>query len=155
MQGYLSPIKDMEYKIQYEGAPFREPMIPLTQEQRDYIIPIFEDQLKQAILGEITEGAERLDYVSNMFLKTESDKLRPCINYRKLNAGTVKTEMPIPNKETMLAKLAGADAYITMDAKAAYNQLPVAKASQKYMVFVVPGRDGHPRYFYPKRSNFG
>ena len=155
MQGYLPPIKDMEYKIQYEGAPFREPMIPLTQEQRDYIIPIFEDQLKQGILGEITEGAERLDYVSNMFLKTESDKLRPCINYRKLNAGTVKTEMPIPNKETMLAKLAGADAYITMDAKAAYNQLPVAKESQKYMVFVVPGRDGHPRYFYPKRSNFG
>ena len=23
------------------------------------------------------------------------------------------------------------------------------------MVFVVPGRDGYPRYFYPKRSNFG
>lgn len=25
MQGYLPPIKDLEYKIQYEGAPFREP----------------------------------------------------------------------------------------------------------------------------------
>ena len=130
-------------------------MIPLTEEQRKYIIPIFEDQVKQGILGEVTEDVESLDYVSNMFLKTEEDKLRPCINYQKLNKGTVKTEMPIPNKETMLAKLAGADAYITMDAKAAYNQLPVAESSQKYMVFVVPGVDGRPRYFYPKRSNFG
>ena len=155
LQGFLPPIKDLEYSIQYVGPSFREPMIPLTPDQRKYIIPIFEDQVKQGILGEITENVEKLNYVSNMFLKTESDKLRPCINYRRLNAGTVKTDMPIPNKETMLAKLAGADAYNTMDAKAAYNQLPVAEASQKYMVFVVPGLDGHPRYFYPKRSNFG
>lgn len=155
LQGFLPPMKDVTYSIKYEGPPFRDPMIPLNQEQRNYIIPIFEDQVKQGILGEVTENTERLNYVSNMFLKVESDKMRPCINYRKLNENTVKTNMPIPNKETMLARLAGADSYITMDAKAAYNQLPVEEESQKYMVFVVPGIDGHPRYFYPKRSNFG
>ena len=63
--------------------------------------------------------------------------------------------MPIPNKEEILSKLAGKDFYISMPAKAAYNQLPVAKESQMLMVFVVPGIDGSPRYFYPKRSNFG
>ena len=155
LQGYLPPIKDVKYRIKYVGPRFQNPMIPLNQKERDYIIPVFEDQVKQGILGEITENTERLPYVSNMFLKTETDKFRPCINYTTLNQGTVKTNMPIPNKETMLARLAGADSYITMDAKAAYNQLPVEESSQKYMVFVVPGRDGYPRYFYPKRSNFG
>ena len=62
-------------------------------------------------------------------LKTETDKYRPCIKYKTLNRGTVKTNMPIPNKETMLARLAGADSNITMDAKAAYKQLPVEESS--------------------------
>ena len=147
---YLPPIKGREYSIIYEGPKFREPVIPLRREDREYIIPIFEEQVRQGILGEVTEDTDKLDYVSNMFLKTESDKKRPCINYRRLNDGTVKTNMPIPNKEEILSKLAGKDFYISMDAKAAYNQLPVAKESQMLIVFVVPGIDGSPRYFYPK-----
>ena len=63
--------------------------------------------------------------------------------------------MPIPSKEEILSNLAGKDFYISMHAKAAYNQLPVAKESQMLMVFVVPGIDGSPRYFYPRRSKFG
>ena len=58
--------------------------------------------MKQGILGESTEDVEKLDYVSNMFLKTESDKLRPCINYRRLDAGTVKTNTNC-DENTLLA----------------------------------------------------
>ena len=157
LQGYLPPIKNAEYSIQYDGEPFWEQMIPLTPEDRKYIIPIFEDQIRHGMLGEITDPKEirELKYVSNMFLKEESDKKRPCINYSRLNSKTVKTNLPIPNKEALIAQFAGADYYIALDAKAAYNQVPVAKESQKYLVFVVPGVDGKPRYFYPTRSNFG
>ncbi len=90
-----------------------------------------------------------------MFLKEESEKKRPCINYIRLNQSTVKRNLPLPNKESMIAKFAGGDFYIALDAKAAYNQVPVAKESQKYLVFSLPGIDGRPRYFYPTRSNFG
>ena len=157
LQGYLPPIKNVEYSIQYNGESFWEKMLPLTPSERKYIIPIFEDQVKHNMLGEITDPNEirELQFVSNMFLKEESDKQRPCINYSRLNANTVKTNLPIPDKETLIAQFAGADFYMALDAKAAYNQVPVAKESQKYLVFVVPGVDGNPRYFYPKRSNFG
>lgn len=39
-----------------------------------------------------------------------------------------------------------------MDAKAAYNQVPVAQECQKYMLFVVLDEDNNARYFYPLLS---
>lgn len=42
-----------------------------------------------------------------------------------------------------------------MDAKAAYNQVPVAEKCQKYKVFVVFDEDDGPQYFHSKRANFG
>ena len=47
--------------------------------------------------------------MSNMFFKYELDKKRPCINYVKLNRGTVKSNIPIPNKEHLIAMLAGGE----------------------------------------------
>lgn len=91
-----------------------------------------------------------------MFLKYEKDgKKRPCINYRKLNANTVKTNMPIPPKERLIATFSGADFYITTDCKAAYNQLVIDEDSRRYLVVVFPGRNGRRRHVMPTRANFG
>lgn len=157
ISGALPAMKGVEYSIKYSGGPFIEPMIPLSKADREYIIPIFEDQVKQGMLVEITDVEEisKLQHVSNMFLKNEADKKRPCTNYRKLNRGTIKTNMPLPNKEALISKFCGADFYITLDAKSAYNQMVVAQDTQKLLTFVVPGINGRPRYFYPTRANFG
>ena len=42
-----------------------------------------------------------------------------------------------------------------MDAKAAYNQVPVAKECQKHMVLVVLDEDNNKRFYAPLRANFG
>jgi len=153
--GFLPPIKNCTYGIKYEGGPFREPMIPLNKEDVAYVNDLFDEQIEEGLCGKITTDTHRLQYVSNMFLKYEADKKRPCINYRKLNLYTLKTGMPIPSKERLIAMFAGADFYICLDCKAAYNQLLVETASQKYLVFVFPDRNGKRRYVYPTRANFG
>ena len=122
VSGYLPPIKNCRYTIDYRGPPFREPLIPLTKEDVAYVNDYFDDQIKQGLVVEVSEDTHRLPYVSNMFLKYEEDgKKRPCINYRKLNANTVKTNMPIPPKERLIATFSGADFYITTDCKALYT----------------------------------
>ena len=156
VSGYLPPIKNCRYRIDYTGPPFREPIIPLSAEDVEYVNDYFDDQVKQGLVEEVTQDTHRLPYVSNMFIKNEDDgKKRPCINYRKLNSQTVKTEMPIPPKERLIATFAGADAYITTDCKAAYNQLVIDEDSRQYLVVVFPGRDGRRRYVKPTRANFG
>ena len=156
VSGYLPPIRNCRYSIAYEGPPFREPLIPLTGEDIEYVNDYFDDQIKQGLVVEVRKDTHRLPYVSNMFLKYEEDgKKRPCINYRKLNANTVKTEMPIPSKERLIATFAGADWYITTDCKAAYNQLIIEESSRPYLTVVFPGRNGRRRYIMPTRANFG
>ena len=155
VSGYLPPVKGVEYGFKYTGKPFRHTPIPMPREDRKYVMDAMREQLKYGVVGEITEDTHKLEYVSATFLKPEIGKARICINYTDMNAGTEKVDFPLPNKEDLIAKFAGGDYYISMDAKAAYNQVPVAEECQKYMVFVVLDEDNNPRYFYPKRANFG
>jgi len=155
ISGYLPAIKKARYHINYKGPPFRERMIPLNKEDTIYMNDLVDDQLKDGLLVEITKDTHLLQYVSNMFLKYELDKKRPCINYVKLNHGTIKSNMPIPNKEHLIAMLAGGDFYILTDCKSAYNQLIIDYESRKYLVYCFPGRDGRKRFVFPTRANFG
>jgi len=114
------------------------------------------EQLKHGLIGEVPkEQVHLLKYVSATFVKHETDKVRILINYTTLNKGTVKVDFPLPNKEDLIAKIAGGDFYIAMDAKAAYNQVWICKSCQDYMTFVVLDENNNLRYFYPKRCNFG
>lgn len=153
--GYLPAMKNAEYRIDYRGAPFREPVIPLPYDQKVEINRQCDIEASQGRLVEITKDTHLLNYVSNAFLKHEADKSRMCINYVTLNDGTVKTNMPIPNKEYLISSTSGADWYHSTDAKSAYNQMVIAVGSRKYLVFVIPGLDGRNRYFAPVRANFG
>ena len=155
VSGYLPPVKGVEYKFKYEGGPFREPPLPMPKEDRIMVMKQMREQEKFGVVKEVTEDKHKLEYVSNTFLKQEEGKKRLCVNYVKMNAGTKRVEFPLPNKEDMIAKFSGGDHYITMDAKAAYNQIPVAEECRKYMVFSVVDEEGKPRYFMPLRTNFG
>ena len=155
ISGYLPAIKKARYHINYKGPAFRERMIPLNQEDTSYMNDLVDDQIKDGLLIEITKDTHLLQYVSNMFLKYELDKKRPCINYVKLNHGTIKSNMPIPNKEQLISMLAGGDFYILTDCKSAYNQLIIEHESRKYLVYCFPGKDGRKRFVFPTRANFG
>lgn len=100
------------------------------------------EQEKYGVVKEVTENKHNLECVSNTFLKKEEGKKRLCVNYVKMTAGTKRVDFPLPNKEDIIAKCAGGDHYIAMDAKAAYNQISVAKEYRKYMVFSVVDEEG-------------
>lgn len=61
---------------------------------------------------------------------------RICIDYRRLNAKTVKDRFPIPLIDTILDNLQEAKVYTTLDLKNGYFHVPVAESSKKYTAFV-------------------
>ena len=65
-------------------------------------------------------------------------KIRWCVDYRQLNAGTVADSYPLPNISENLDRLAGAKVFSTLDASQAYQTIPVAEGSRKALAFVTP-----------------
>ena len=61
--------------------------------------------------------------------------LRYAIDYRRLNAVTVRDQYPTPVPEEILARMNGASLYSTMDCQKAFHQVPVSTETQPLLAF--------------------
>jgi hypothetical protein len=64
------------------------------------------------------------------FVKKKDGTLRLCVNYRGLNAMTVKDQTPLPLIGEALDRLSRAKVYTTLDVKDAYYNLRIAKGDE-------------------------
>ena len=59
--------------------------------------------------------------------RKKNNKIRICVDYRKLNSKTIKDSYAIPRIEHILDRLHGAKYFITVDMKAGYTRLRLRK----------------------------
>ena len=71
-----------------------------------------------------------------VFVRKKSLEIRPCVDYRKVNAVTVKDAFPLPRVQDCLDAVAGSKIYSTIDITSAYNQVPVKKEDIPKTAFV-------------------
>jgi len=97
-------------------APRRVPAALVSEEK------LAVDQLlKQGVIRESSSP-----WASPIVLvRKKNGKIRACIDYRKLNAVTVKDAYPIPSTQECLDALSGAVYFSTLDMTSGYNQIPV------------------------------
>ena len=76
--------------------------------------------------------------------------LRYAIDYRRLNAVTIRDQYPTPIPEEILARMNGAVLFTSMDAQKAFHQVPVAEDTQPMLAF----HSGH-RLLTWRRMPFG
>jgi hypothetical protein len=76
--------------------------------------------------------------------------VRPCTDYKALNAITETVVYPLPRMEEVLQEVAGARYITTMDLAKGFLQIPVAKEDQHKTAFVTP----HGKWEY-SRLPFG
>jgi hypothetical protein len=69
------------------------------------------------------------------FVKKKDGMLRLCINYRGLNAMTVKDWIPLPLIGEALDRLSHTKVYTKLDVKDAYHNLRIAKGDEWKTVF--------------------
>ena len=73
-----------------------------------------------------------------VLLRKKSGALRMVIDYRKVNARTVKDGYSIPKVEDLLLTLNGSRYYCQMDLCKAYYQVPMSDRARKYSAFITP-----------------
>lgn len=93
-----------------------------------------------------------------LFTGKKDGKLRPCFDYRKLNAVTVKNKYPLPLTMDLIDSLKDANKFTKLDMRNGYNNLRVREGDEKKLAFicragqfeplVMPfGPTGAPGYF--------
>ncbi|GBG59111.1 hypothetical protein CBR_g32129 [Chara braunii] len=60
-----------------------------------------------------------------LFVRKKNKDLRLCINYRKLNAQTIKNVGPLPRINDLLERLGGAKYFFKLDFKSGYHQISI------------------------------
>ena len=58
-------------------------------------------------------------------MKKKDDTLRMCIDYQKINKGTVKNKYPLPRIEDIFYRLKGVSVFSKIDLRSRYYQLRV------------------------------
>lgn len=85
-----------------------------------------------------------------LLVKKKTGEQRLCIDYRALNAITVKNKYPLPLIDDQIDQLSGNNLFTSLDMASGYYQVPMSEESIAKTAFVTP--DGHYEFL---RMPFG
>ncbi|XP_001810078.1 retrovirus-related Pol polyprotein from transposon 297 [Tribolium castaneum] len=122
---------DMNIKLtNNEVVRYRPYRLPYAQ--REEVDKIVDDMLSAGIISDSNS-----EYSSPVLLVKKKDgSNRLCIDYRRLNAITVKEYVPMQIIDEQLDLLSGNGYFTTLDLASGYMQVPVAKESRHLTSFV-------------------
>lgn len=99
---------------------------------------MFQEIDRMLALGVIEESSSA--WSSPMRLVVKPNKIRLCLDARKINQVTRKDAYPLPNFEGIFARLPKANIISKLDLKDAYWQIGLADQAKSITAFTVPGR---------------
>jgi hypothetical protein len=119
----LPPDQDVEFKI--ELLPGTTPI-----SRRPYRMPLNElAELKVQLNELLKKGFIRPSSspwgCTAIFVKKEDQSLRMCVDYRPLNAVTVKNKYPLPRIDILFDQLSKAKVFSKIDLRSGYHQIKI------------------------------
>ena len=120
--GTLAVAKVDPMQVEVEGPPVHQRPYPMPHRKRAAADEEIDKMLK---LGVIRPSSS--PYASPILLVPKKDgTIRFCIDYRKLNAVTIKDRWPLPRIQDIFDQLGGSRFFSTLDMRSGYWQVPLA-----------------------------
>ena len=120
--------------------PFRLKPYRYTPSQKDEIEKQVAHLLKSNMIQESTSPFAS----PTLLVKKKSGEWRLCVDYRRLNAYTVKNKFPMPIVEELFEELYGAAWFTTLDLRSGFHQISVKPEDQYKTAFQT--HHGHYEY---------
>ena len=113
---------------------------------------IVEQELDRLVSEGILEPVKFADWASPIVpvLKADGRSVRICGDFKLLNQACKLDKYPLPKIEDLFVKVAGGKAFTKLDLSQAYQQVPLAEESRKYVVI-----NTHRGLFQYHRLPFG
>ena len=146
--GKLGEIKLTEHRIDLvpDARPFAQPPYRAGPKARQ----IKQEHVNKMLRGGVIEPAQSA-WASPVVLVPKSDgSLRFCVDYRRLNAISIRDSYPLPRMDESIDSLGEASVFFTIDCNSVYWQIPLRKQDREKTAFVC-----HAGLYRYKRMPFG
>lgn len=131
---------DCEIKLQEGKEPPFGPIYGLSEKELEVLREYIQENLKKGFI----RPSESPAGFPILFVPKKDGKLRPCIDYRKLNDITIKNRYPLPNISELQDRLQGAQYFTALDLRGAYNLIRMKEGEEWKTAFRT--RYGHYEY---------
>ena len=119
----LPPDRDVEFVIELQPGtapisrrPYRMPQNELAE---------LKVQLQDLLNKGFIRPSSSLWGCPALFVKKKDQSLRLCVDYRPLNAVTIKNKYPLPRIDILFDQLAGAKVFSKIDLRSGYHQIKI------------------------------
>ena len=117
-----------------DAQPIRQRAYRVSPTERDHIKAKVQELLDRNMIE-----PSNSPWSSPVILVQQKDKVRFCVDYRKLNAVTRKDCYPLPRIDDTLDHLSGAKYFSSMDCDMAFHQVGIAPEDKEKTAFNTPG----------------
>lgn len=130
--GHTTAVKH-HIRLQDE-RPFKERSRPIHPCDREAV----KQHLRELLDAGIIRESESPFASPVVLVRKKNGKIRLCIDYRKLNARTIKDAYALPNIEETFSALSGAKWFSVMDLKSGYYQVEMKEEDKPKTAFTCP-----------------
>ena len=131
----LGHTKAVKHHIRlHDQTPYKERPRPIHPSDREAV----RQHLRELLDAGIIRESESPFASPVVLVRKKNGQIRLCIDYRKLNARTIKDAYALPNIEEAFSALSGARWFSVMDLKSGYYQVEMAEEDKPKTAFTCP-----------------
>ena len=121
----------MEHGIETHGPPLRQPY----RRQNPAVRREEMTQVQQMLSSNVIRPSNSPWASPVVMVRKKDGSLRFCVDFRQLNAATIKDAHPLPRIDDLLDALHGAKWFSTLDLKSGYWQVPISEQDKEKTAF--------------------